>query len=150
MGVTQPKPTAKLLCYNSLVEACSLKVYQKGSLSARTPLCVGNLPMTRITVNRKRLEAQKRDSKKIPWWEAATNWPTAPSSSSCHEHSPTFTLWWLAETCAIIDLHIVIFPPPQCSLKHSSSVDDIKSDQRYWQKRLQLRHSCSGENKMMA
>ncbi|CAG11638.1 unnamed protein product, partial [Tetraodon nigroviridis] len=29
------------------------------------------------------------------------------------------------------------------SLKHSSSVDDIKSDQRYWQKRLQLRHSCT-------
>ncbi|XP_056913519.1 potassium voltage-gated channel subfamily H member 6-like isoform X2 [Takifugu flavidus] len=31
----------------------------------------------------------------------------------------------------------------ECSLKHSSSVDDIKSDQRYWQKRLQLRHSCT-------
>lgn len=32
------------------------------------------------------------------------------------------------------------------SLKHSSSVDDIKSGQSYWEKRLQLRHSCTGEN----
>lgn len=31
------------------------------------------------------------------------------------------------------------------SLKHSSSVDDIKSGQSYWEKRLQLRHSCTGE-----
>ncbi|KAG7235759.1 hypothetical protein INR49_002261, partial [Caranx melampygus] len=29
------------------------------------------------------------------------------------------------------------------SLKHSSSVDDIKSGQSYWEKRLQLRHSCT-------
>ncbi|XP_022624663.1 potassium voltage-gated channel subfamily H member 6-like [Seriola dumerili] len=29
------------------------------------------------------------------------------------------------------------------SLKHSSSVDDIKSGQSYWDKRLQLRHSCT-------
>ncbi|KAM9845437.1 voltage-gated inwardly rectifying potassium channel KCNH6-like [Aulostomus maculatus] len=29
------------------------------------------------------------------------------------------------------------------SLKHSSSVDDIKSSQSYWDKRLQLRHSCT-------
>ncbi|XP_071347730.1 voltage-gated inwardly rectifying potassium channel KCNH6-like isoform X2 [Trachinotus anak] len=28
------------------------------------------------------------------------------------------------------------------SLKHSSSVDDIKSGQNYWEKRLQSRHSC--------
>ncbi|XP_058502162.1 potassium voltage-gated channel subfamily H member 6-like [Solea solea] len=28
-------------------------------------------------------------------------------------------------------------------LKHSSSVDDIKSGQGYWEKRLQLRHSCT-------
>lgn len=38
----------------------------------------------------------------------------------------------------------------ECSLKHSSSVDDIKSDQRYWQKRIQLRHSCTGENNMIS
>lgn len=38
----------------------------------------------------------------------------------------------------------------ECNLKHSSSVDDIKSDQRYWQKRLQLRHSCTGENSMIS
>ncbi|KAM3865657.1 voltage-gated inwardly rectifying potassium channel KCNH2-like [Diretmus argenteus] len=30
------------------------------------------------------------------------------------------------------------------SLKHSSSVDDIKTGQSYWEKRLQLRHSCTG------
>ncbi|GLD61799.1 potassium voltage-gated channel subfamily H member 7-like protein [Lates japonicus] len=29
------------------------------------------------------------------------------------------------------------------NLKHSSSVDDIKSGQSYWEKRLQLRHSCT-------
>ncbi|XP_056246313.1 potassium voltage-gated channel subfamily H member 2-like isoform X2 [Seriola aureovittata] len=29
------------------------------------------------------------------------------------------------------------------SLKHSSSVDDMKSGQSYWDKRLQLRHSCT-------
>ncbi|XP_047187845.1 potassium voltage-gated channel subfamily H member 6-like [Scophthalmus maximus] len=29
------------------------------------------------------------------------------------------------------------------SLKHSSSVDDIKSRQSYWEKRLQLRNSCT-------
>ncbi|XP_026169128.1 potassium voltage-gated channel subfamily H member 6-like [Mastacembelus armatus] len=29
------------------------------------------------------------------------------------------------------------------SLKHFSSVDDIKSGQSYWEKRLQLRHSCT-------
>ncbi|XP_030016659.1 potassium voltage-gated channel subfamily H member 6-like [Sphaeramia orbicularis] len=29
------------------------------------------------------------------------------------------------------------------SLKHSSSVDDIKTGQSYWDKRLQLRHSCT-------
>ncbi|XP_073346934.1 voltage-gated inwardly rectifying potassium channel KCNH6-like [Pagrus major] len=29
------------------------------------------------------------------------------------------------------------------SLKHFSSVDDIKSGQGYWEKRLQLRHSCT-------
>ncbi|XP_039999641.1 potassium voltage-gated channel subfamily H member 6-like [Xiphias gladius] len=29
------------------------------------------------------------------------------------------------------------------SLKHSSSVDDIKIGQSYWEKRLQLRHSCT-------
>ncbi|KAG7526129.1 potassium voltage-gated channel subfamily H member 6-like [Solea senegalensis] len=41
-------------------------------------------------------------------------------------------------------------PPPSSSfddsggiLKHSSSVDDIKSGQGYWEKRLQLRHSCT-------
>lgn len=32
------------------------------------------------------------------------------------------------------------------SLKHSSSVDDIKSRQSYWEKRLQLRNSCTGEH----
>lgn len=50
------------------------------------------------------------------------------------------------------DLPLIIhfFPSrAECSLKHSSSVDDIKSDQRYWQKRLQLRHSCTGENTPM-
>ncbi|XP_070701115.1 voltage-gated inwardly rectifying potassium channel KCNH2-like [Pempheris klunzingeri] len=29
------------------------------------------------------------------------------------------------------------------SLKHSSSVDDIKTGQSYWEKRLKLRHSCT-------
>ncbi|XP_055359672.1 potassium voltage-gated channel subfamily H member 7-like isoform X2 [Betta splendens] len=29
------------------------------------------------------------------------------------------------------------------SLKHSSSIDDVKSGQGYWEKRLQLRHSCT-------
>ncbi|XP_060899964.1 potassium voltage-gated channel subfamily H member 6-like [Labrus mixtus] len=34
--------------------------------------------------------------------------------------------------------------PCSCtSLKHSSSVDDIKSGENYWDKRLQLRHSCT-------
>lgn len=53
------------------------------------------------------------------------------------------------ESCLLPDLPLIIpfFPSrAECSLKHSSSVDDIKSDQRYWQKRLQLRHSCTGED----
>ncbi|TNN25219.1 hypothetical protein EYF80_064653 [Liparis tanakae] len=32
------------------------------------------------------------------------------------------------------------------TLRHSSSVDALRSGQGYWEKRLQLRHSCTGED----